>query len=270
MGADAPARGAATGGARRRVGGRRAAAGVQLGVGRGVARRRRRPPPCRSTRTCRGGCRAASRRSPRRSTAPASRSRGRCRPSSAGLYVRNGSNPRTGVSPHWFLGDGMVHGIRLEAGAAVSYANRYVRTPLYEASSGFGEGVPGGEASQSNVSAIWHGGKLLTSGEVGLPLRAVARRPQHQGRLRLRRPADDVDDRAPEDRPGDRADALLRLRLRAAVPHVPRRRRRRHPREEHRGARARAHDDPRLRHHRDRRRVLGPAGGVRPRRPPRR
>lgn len=90
-------------------------------------------------------------------------------PELSGLYVRNGSNPRTGESPHWFLGDGMVHGIRLEAGAAVSYANRYVRTPLYETSSGFGGGVPGGEASQSNVSAIWHGGKLLTSGEVGYP-----------------------------------------------------------------------------------------------------
>ena len=34
---------------------------------------------------------------------------------------------------------------------------------------------------------------------------------------------------------------------------------------EHRGARPWAHDDPRLRHHRDRRGVLGPAGGVRPR-----
>ncbi|MEQ1786571.1 MAG: carotenoid oxygenase family protein [Acidimicrobiales bacterium] len=90
-------------------------------------------------------------------------------PELSGLYVRNGSNPRTGASPHWFLGDGMVHGIRLEAGRAVSYANRYVRTPLYEASAGFGEGVPGAAASQSNVSAIWHGGKLLTSGEVGYP-----------------------------------------------------------------------------------------------------
>ena len=90
-------------------------------------------------------------------------------PELTGLYVRNGSNPRTGTSPHWFLGDGMVHGIRLEGGRATSYRNRYVRTPLYEASSGFGEGVPGGEASQSNVSAIWHGGRLLTSGEVGYP-----------------------------------------------------------------------------------------------------
>jgi carotenoid cleavage dioxygenase-like enzyme len=90
-------------------------------------------------------------------------------PELSGLYVRNGSNPRTGVSPHWFLGDGMVHGLRLEAGRATSYRNRYVRTPLYDASSGFGEGVPGGEASQSNVSTIWHGGRLLSSGEIGFP-----------------------------------------------------------------------------------------------------
>ena len=146
-------------------------------------------------------------------------------PELTGLYVRNGSNPRTGVSPHWFLGDGMVHGIRLEDGQAISYRNRYVRTPLYEASAGFGEGVPGGEASQSNVSAIWHGGKLLTSARSGYPYELSPRRPQHDGRLRLRRPADHVDDRPPEDRPGHRPDALLRLRLRAAVPHVPRGRR---------------------------------------------
>ena len=90
-------------------------------------------------------------------------------PELTGLYVRNGSNPRTGTSPHWFLGDGMVHAIRLEGGRALSYRNRYVRTPLYEASAGFGEGVPGGEESQSNVSAIWHAGRLLTSGEIGYP-----------------------------------------------------------------------------------------------------
>ena len=49
-------------------------------------------------------------------------------------------------------------------------------------------------------------------------------------RLRLRRPADHVDDGPPEDRSGHGPDALLRLRVRAAVPHVPRGRRRRHPR----------------------------------------
>lgn len=90
-------------------------------------------------------------------------------PELTGLYVRNGSNPRTGVSPHWFLGDGMVHGVRLESGRARWYRNRYVRTPLYEASAGFGDGVPGGTSTQSNVSAIRYGDRLLASGEVGLP-----------------------------------------------------------------------------------------------------
>jgi carotenoid cleavage dioxygenase len=90
-------------------------------------------------------------------------------PELTGLYVRNGSNPRTGVSPHWFLGDGMVHGVRLEAGRARWYRNRYVRTPLYEQSLGFADGPPGGTQTQSNVSAVRYGTRLLTSGEVGLP-----------------------------------------------------------------------------------------------------
>ena len=49
-----------------------------------------------------------------------------------GRYVRNGANPRTGQSEHWFLGDGMVHGISLQGGKAEWYRNRYIRTPLYE------------------------------------------------------------------------------------------------------------------------------------------
>jgi len=95
--------------------------------------------------------------------------RGALPPTLSGTYVRNGSNPRTGTSPHWFFGDGMVHAVRLESGRARWYRNRYVRTPLYEASAGFGEGPPGGTNTQSNVSAFGFGGRLLTSGEVGLP-----------------------------------------------------------------------------------------------------
>jgi hypothetical protein len=87
----------------------------------------------------------------------------------AGLYVRNGSNPQSGDSSHWFFGDGMLHAVRLESGKATSYRNRYVHTALYDAKAGFGDGPPGGASNQANVSAIWHGGKLLTSGEVGLP-----------------------------------------------------------------------------------------------------
>jgi len=87
----------------------------------------------------------------------------------AGLYVRNGSNPQSGDSSHWFFGDGMVHGIKLEDGKAAWYRNRYVHTALYDSKAGFGEGPPGGASNQANVSPIWHGDRLLTSGEVGLP-----------------------------------------------------------------------------------------------------
>ncbi len=91
-------------------------------------------------------------------------------PELAGLYARNGSNPATGSSSHWFFGDGMLHGVHLEGGKAKWYRNRYIETPFYEQRVGFGEGgAPGGGGNQSNVSAVWHGGRLLTSGEVGFP-----------------------------------------------------------------------------------------------------
>ncbi len=46
-----------------------------------------------------------------------------------GRYLRNGPNPASDVDPtthHWFMGDGMVHGIRLGEGKAQWYRNRYV------------------------------------------------------------------------------------------------------------------------------------------------
>lgn len=46
-----------------------------------------------------------------------------------GRYVRNGPNPVGEVDPathHWFIGDGMVHGVRLGGGRAHWYRNRYV------------------------------------------------------------------------------------------------------------------------------------------------
>jgi carotenoid cleavage dioxygenase len=48
-----------------------------------------------------------------------------------GRYLRNGPNP-TAVPDsgnyHWFTGDGMVHGIRIEGGRASSYRDRWVRS----------------------------------------------------------------------------------------------------------------------------------------------
>src|ERR1022692_989377 len=47
-----------------------------------------------------------------------------------GLIVRNGPNP---INPdpsnyHWFIGNGMLHGVELSDGKAKSYRNRWVRT----------------------------------------------------------------------------------------------------------------------------------------------
>ena len=53
-------------------------------------------------------------------------------PELTGLYLRNGPNPRKGDPGHWFLGDGMVHGVRLEDGGASWYRNRWVRTRPFE------------------------------------------------------------------------------------------------------------------------------------------
>ena len=94
--------------------------------------------------------------------------RGALPPELTGIYVRNGSNPQAGGSHHWFLGDGMLHGVRLEAGRAAWYRNRYVRTPMYTGGVDYTEsGPPIGGNNQSNVSVIYHGGRLLSSGEVG-------------------------------------------------------------------------------------------------------
>lgn len=99
--------------------------------------------------------------------------RGRIPSELNGLYVRNGSNPQSGTSPHWFFGDGMIHGVKLENGNAAWYRNRYVRTPFYERGVDFGgvPGLPTGGNHQSNVSCVYHGGQLLLSGEVGAPYR---------------------------------------------------------------------------------------------------
>ena len=47
-----------------------------------------------------------------------------------GRYLRNGPNPLGLDDPgyHWFLGDGMVHGVRLRGGRAEWYRNRWVRS----------------------------------------------------------------------------------------------------------------------------------------------
>ena len=56
-----------------------------------------------------------------------------------GRYLRNGPNPMSEVdvtTHHWFMGDGMVHGVRLNEGRAEWYRNRYVGSSSLQARRG--------------------------------------------------------------------------------------------------------------------------------------
>ena len=87
-----------------------------------------------------------------------------------GWYLRNGPNPRQSTQ-HWFTGDGMIHGVRLENGHAAWYRNRWVRTesfdnpfPVYNA-----DGTRNLHSSVANTHVVRHAGKTLALVESSLP-----------------------------------------------------------------------------------------------------
>ena len=67
----------------------------------------------------------------------------------SGRYLRNGPNPLGLDDPnyHWFLGAGMVHGVRLRDGKAEWYRNRWVRSKAVAAA--HGEQWPGGPVHEN-------------------------------------------------------------------------------------------------------------------------
>lgn len=88
-----------------------------------------------------------------------------------GRYVRIGPNPRntTGKGHHWFVGDGMVHGVRLRSGKAEWYRNRYIRSRDLEAAGG-PKAAPGprrGMRDTVNTNVIQVAGKTLALVEAG-------------------------------------------------------------------------------------------------------
>jgi carotenoid cleavage oxygenase len=90
-----------------------------------------------------------------------------------GRYLRTGPNPyRMPEGPyHWFLGDGMVHGIELGAGRANWYRNRWVRTDGIAHAVGeesvTGPTPPMYDASNTNV--LGHAGRILSLTEGAMP-----------------------------------------------------------------------------------------------------
>ncbi|MEV0373082.1 carotenoid oxygenase family protein [Streptomyces sp. NPDC050636] len=89
----------------------------------------------------------------------------------SGWYLRNGPNPRDAASRHWFFGDGMVHGLRLEGGRAVSYRNRWVRTStLTDGARAVDEqGRRDLSAGVANTHIVRHAGRTLALVESSFP-----------------------------------------------------------------------------------------------------
>jgi carotenoid cleavage dioxygenase-like enzyme len=92
-------------------------------------------------------------------------------PGLSGWYLRNGPNPHAGASAHWFLGDGMVHGVRLHNGRAVWYRNRWVRTRvLTDGAQLYGpDGTRDLTAAAANTNVVRHAGRLLALVESAFP-----------------------------------------------------------------------------------------------------
>ena len=91
-----------------------------------------------------------------------------------GRLLRIGPNP---IDPdpkthHWFIGNGMVHGVRLREGKALWYRNRYVRDDQVVAAKGWPP-VEGPERDDmigdgvANTNIIGHAGKTLAIVEAG-------------------------------------------------------------------------------------------------------
>jgi carotenoid cleavage dioxygenase len=96
-------------------------------------------------------------------------------PELSGLLLRNGPNPILDPDPatyHWFLGDGMLHGIEISGGQA-QYRNRWVRSRVV--CEALGEPAPTGPAEVNgfpvwaNTNVVAHAGRIYALVESGLP-----------------------------------------------------------------------------------------------------
>jgi carotenoid cleavage dioxygenase len=88
-----------------------------------------------------------------------------------GRYLRNGPNPLTplkAAAHHWFFGDAMLHGVRLRAGRAEWYRNRWIRSTAVSRT--LGERAAPGRRRRSdvvNTNIVPHAGRAWALVEAG-------------------------------------------------------------------------------------------------------
>jgi 8'-apo-carotenoid 13,14-cleaving dioxygenase len=89
-----------------------------------------------------------------------------------GRYIRIGPNPVVAAnhaSYHWFTGDGMVHGIKLNGGKAEWYRNRWIKSRKVTSALGLPE-APGprhGPTDTVNTNVLGHAGDIWALVEAG-------------------------------------------------------------------------------------------------------
>jgi carotenoid cleavage dioxygenase-like enzyme len=89
-----------------------------------------------------------------------------------GRYLRNGPNFMRGLDDsknHWFLGSGMVHGVRLREGRAEWYRNRWVRSKAVAEALGekWPEGPIHDDDFAANTHILAHAGRIFATVEGG-------------------------------------------------------------------------------------------------------
>ncbi len=160
----------------------------------------------------------------------------------------------------------MIHGVRVEHGAAKWYRNRWVRTdsfvadfPLYNS-----DGSRNLRAATSNTHVVNHAGKTLALVESSLPYE-ITNELETVGAYDFGGKLADAMTAHPQDLPDHRRTAFLRIwqHLRPPARHLsPRRRQRRAHRQPTRRGEG-ADDDARLRDDRRAHRLPGPAHRLR-------
>lgn len=92
-------------------------------------------------------------------------------PELSGRYFRNGANPKDGPTMHWFAGDGMIHGMRLQDGQAKWYRNRWVRTKVLEGADRMDAltGTFDFNVGLANTHIVRHAGRILALEEGSWP-----------------------------------------------------------------------------------------------------
>jgi 8'-apo-carotenoid 13,14-cleaving dioxygenase len=89
-----------------------------------------------------------------------------------GRYIRIGPNPvgaANHASYHWFTGDGMVHGVRLKAGKALWYRNRWIKSTTVTDALNIptAPGPRHGPSDTVNTNVLGHGGETWALVEAG-------------------------------------------------------------------------------------------------------